>query len=166
MSRHSGIATTRTPNWRDSRFVLSVALVLSGCHGATDSGAYGHVGPTYSVSGTVSGLTGSGLTLSINGANVSVASNATTVTLASGLSPGVAYAVSVQTQPSGQTCSVAAGTGTITSANVANVVVTCANQAFNLGGLVSGLNGSGLVDRKSTRLNSSHQVQSRMPSSA
>ena len=83
--------------------------------------------------------------LAINGTQVPVSAGASSVALAFGLSTGSAYAVSVGTQPSGQSCSVANGSGTITSANVANVVVTCANQAYALGGTISGLNGSGLV---------------------
>ena len=65
--------------------------------------------------------------------------------MASGLSSGAAYSVTVHTQPSGLTCSVANGTGTVGSANVAGVVVTCSNQSFSLGGTITGLTQSGLV---------------------
>ena len=34
--------------------------------------------------------------------------------------------MTVQTNPSGQTCTVASGSGTVASANVTNVAVTCA----------------------------------------
>ena len=61
------------------------------------------------------------------------------------LPPGTSYAVTIQTQPTGETCTVAGGNGTIQSANVANVVVTCSDQAYSLEGSISGLNGSGLV---------------------
>ena len=97
------------------------------------------------MTGTVSGLTGTGLVLSANGAPVTVSGGATSVALAAGLASGTAYTVTVVTQPVGQTCSVAAGSGTISSADVANVVVTCAAQGFDLGGTISGLTGSGLV---------------------
>ena len=76
---------------------------------------------------------------------MAVASGATEVVLASSLPAGTAYTVRVATQPSGETCTVANGTGTITTANVSNVVVTCADRAYTLGGTISGLNGSGLV---------------------
>ncbi len=129
-----------------ARFTLATvaALDLVACH-------HGHnpdpTGPaqTYTLSGTVSGLTSGGLALNVNGSTVQVANSATTVSLAAGLSSGTTYTVAVATQPTGQTCSVANGKGTIGSANVANVVVTCSNQAYSLGGTVSGLNGSGLV---------------------
>ena len=46
-------------------------------------------------------------------------------TFATQLPGGAAYAVTVKTNPSGQTCTVASGSGTIASANVTNVAVTC-----------------------------------------
>jgi len=98
----------------------------------------------YSIGGTVSGLTGSGLVLQNNGLdNLSVAAGATTFTFAT-LVPG-AYNVTVLTQPSNptQTCQVANGSGTAT-ANVTNVTITC-SSGFPIGGTVSGLDGAGLV---------------------
>jgi hypothetical protein len=83
--------------------------------------------------------------LANNGATVAVSANATTFTFTNSLTTGTSYAVTVQSSPSGQTCSVANGTGTISTANVSNVVVTCSDQAYTIGGTISGLNGSGLV---------------------
>ena len=37
------------------------------------------------------------------------------------------------------------GSGTATTANISNVVVTCSNQTFNVGGTISGLTAAGLV---------------------
>jgi len=54
-----------------------------------------------------------------------------------------AYHVTVKPQPTGQTCSVANGTGTATAA-VTTIQVVCA-QVFSVGGTVTGLLGSGLV---------------------
>jgi hypothetical protein len=42
-----------------------------------------------------------------------------------GPTAGTAYAVTVSTQPSGLTCSIANGSGTMPAANVTNVTVTC-----------------------------------------
>lgn len=82
------------------------------------------VGP-FSIGGTVSGLTGAGLVLQNNGGdNLAVAANATAFSFASLVANGGAYAVSVLTQPSGQTCTVQNGSGTA-SANVSNVAVSC-----------------------------------------
>ncbi|WP_158287327.1 S8 family serine peptidase [Dokdonella fugitiva] len=105
-------------------------------------------GPTtFTVGGNVGGLTGSGLELSLNAGaqTVPVATNGA-FTFPTGLANGAAYAVTVGTQPSGQTCSVANGSGTISGANVTNVTVTCAaTPTYTIGGNVGGLTGSGLV---------------------
>lgn len=121
---------------------VTAAAMLSGCpFGSGDSAAP----QTFSLSSTVSGLSGSGLVLAVNGETVNVSSGAHAVRLATALAAGTAYTVSVRTQPSGQLCSVTGGAGTIGSANVANVVVTCSDRAYPVGGSVSGLNGAGLV---------------------
>ena len=81
---------------------------------------------TFTLAGTVAGLTVNGLVLANGNATVAVAANATTFSFGSVLVAGAAYNVTVQTQPSGQTCTVATGTGTTGSANVSSPVVTCA----------------------------------------
>ncbi|HEY2532519.1 MAG TPA: choice-of-anchor tandem repeat GloVer-containing protein [Xanthobacteraceae bacterium] len=87
----------------------------------------------------------SGQMLMADATAVSVSVGATTQGLASALPSGASYSVTVQSQPTGETCTVAGGSGTIQSASVANVVVTCSNQAYSVAGSISGLNGSGLV---------------------
>jgi hypothetical protein len=79
------------------------------------------------VGGTVSGLTGSGLVLRDNGADDLARSSNGPFQFATALQTGKPYAVTVGTQPSMQTCTVASGTGTIASADVTNVAVTCAS---------------------------------------
>jgi 6-phosphogluconolactonase (cycloisomerase 2 family) len=104
---------------------------------------------TYSVGGTASGLAGSGLTLLNNGGGaLSLTANGA-FTFASPVASGVAYGVTVATQPSNpsQTCTVGNGTGTISSSNIESIEVACATNAFNVGGSVSGLAGSGLTLR-------------------
>ena len=54
------------------------------------------------------------------GDNLTVSANGP-FTFATKLATGAAYAVTVQTNPAGQTCTVASGSGTIGSANVTNV---------------------------------------------
>jgi uncharacterized repeat protein (TIGR03803 family) len=93
----------------------------------------------------VNGLDSSMHVLMVNATAVSVAAGKTTQGLVSSLPSGTSYSVSIQRQPTGETCTVAGGTGTIQSANVANIVVTCSNQAYSLQGTISGLNGPGLV---------------------
>ena len=54
-----------------------------------------------------------------------------------------AYSVTVKTNPSGQSCAVSNGSGTVGSANVTNVAVSCTSVAsYSVGGTVSGLSGT------------------------
>ena len=97
------------------------------------------------LSGTVSGLSSSGLALTTLGVNLPISAGATSFTFGPVISDGIAYDVIVAAQPSGQACTVANGAGTATTANISNVVVTCSDRTFNVGGTISGLTVSGLV---------------------
>ena len=120
--------------------VLALASSLGGGCGSSGSSA------GYTVGGTVAGLPpGTQLTLVNDGADQVVVNGSGTFAFASALPSESAYAVTVTAAPSGQTCTVSGGRGVIHSANVANVVVTCSNQAFPLGGVIHGLNASGLI---------------------
>lgn len=130
-----------------------IALALAACGGGGGSSAppaqsSSPPPPTqYSIGGTVSGLTGTGLVLQDNGGdNLSVSQNGS-FTFATQVNSGAAYSVTVMTQPSGQTCTVTNGSGTA-SANVTNVAVACTAASagtVTIGGSVTGLTGSGLV---------------------
>jgi len=100
---------------------------------------------SYTLRGTINGLTANGLVLANNGATVSPGANATSFTFGQVLTPGSSYAVSAPTQPAGLTCSVANGSGTAGAADVTDVQVTCSNLSYYLGGTISGLTASGLV---------------------
>lgn len=101
------------------------------------------------IGGTVSGLSGSGLVLRLNGAGDLAVSSNGRFSFETPLNSGTAYAVTVSTQPTNpaQVCTVANGTGTAGSADVTNIRVTCAGNTFPIGGGVTGLLGSGLVLR-------------------
>ncbi len=101
----------------------------------------------FALTGTVSGLAGTGLVLRNNGGDDLPISANGAFSFASPIASGTAYNVTVKTQPSGpsQSCTVANGAGTIGSADVTNVAVTCATGTFVIGGTISGLVGSGLV---------------------
>lgn len=97
---------------------------------------------TYTVGGTISGLTGSGLVLQNNGGNnLTVSANATTFTFSTSITG--TYAVTVLTQPSGENCAITGATGTA-SANVTSVSIVC-KAAYTIGGQVLGVSGTGLV---------------------
>jgi hypothetical protein len=120
------------------------------CSGALVCGAAGQcnaAGPTYTIGGLVSGLTGTGLALR-NGAETLAIHAAGAFSFATALPAGSAYAVTIATQPSGQSCTVANGSGTVGSANVTSVAVSCTSPpatTYTIGGTVSGLTGTGLV---------------------
>jgi ABC-type molybdate transport system substrate-binding protein len=100
--------------------------------------------PSYSIGGTVSGLTGTGLQLQNNGGNTLSVTKNGTFTFSTRLVGGSTYDVTVSTQPTGQTCTASANTGTVGSSNVTTVVITCSSVTYSIGGTVSGLTGTGL----------------------
>ena len=71
-------------------------------------------------------MTSGSLVLKNNaGDALTINANSTSFTFATAVASGAAYAVTAGTQPSGLTCSVSSGSGTIASANVTNVGVAC-----------------------------------------
>lgn len=85
---------------------------------------------TFTVGGTIAGLTGSGLVLqNNNGDDLTVATNATTFEFATPVAYGSNYAVAVSTQPTGQFCSITDAAGTAT-AQVGNVALACSQTTL------------------------------------
>ena len=82
----------------------------------------------YTIGGTVSGLTGTGLVLQDNGGNnLPVAAGATSFTFSTPIASGGSYNVTAFSQPSSpsQNCGVTSGNGIVTSADITSVQVTC-----------------------------------------
>ena len=128
--------------------MLSVPLsVVVGCGGGAGGGSTPPQPTTYTVGGSDSGLTGTGLVLQNNGGNsLSVSANGT-FTFSNSVESGATYSVTVSTQPAEQSCTVTNGSGTAT-ANVTSIQVACSNlppATYTIGGTVSGLIGTGLV---------------------
>jgi len=94
------------------------------------------IAASYTIGGTISGLTQGGLMLANGADNVSPAANATSFVFPTALATGVNYSVTVTTQPNGLTCSVTNGSGTVGSSNVTNVQVACTAIAasYTIGG--------------------------------
>jgi 6-phosphogluconolactonase (cycloisomerase 2 family) len=132
-------------------FILVSAIMVAGLAACGGGGGGASVMPppqTYTIGGSVAGLTGSGLVLQDNaGDNLDVMANATSFTFATKVASGAAYAVTVMTQPSNpaETCTVSSGTGNVNASDVTTVSVTCSSTAFTVGGSISGLAGGGLV---------------------
>ena len=126
--------------------LLACSTLIVACGGGGGGGSSGGnnnppPAQTFTVGGSVSGLSGTVVLQNNGGNNLSVTANGN-FTFSTALANASAYAVTVLTQPTGQTCTVGNGSGTLNGANVTNVTVTCANnqaQTFTIGGTVSGL---------------------------
>jgi 6-phosphogluconolactonase len=84
-------------------------------------------GYNYTISGTVSGMIGSGLVLQDNGGDDRTMTTNGAFAFVTALTSGTAYSVTVKTQPTNpsQTCVVSNGSGTISGSPVENVAVSC-----------------------------------------
>ena len=130
------------------QFVALLGTVTLACFvGCSDDDSPTPSTPTFSIGGTVTGLAGSGLVLQNSGGNNLTISSDGSFTFGTEVDDGSNYSVTVLTQPTApsQTCSVSGGTGVVSGANVASVMVTCVTDTFTVGGTVTGLAGSGLV---------------------
>lgn len=86
---------------------------------------------TYTVSGTVSGLTQTGLViqLNVNGTAMSsrtITANATSFSISTGIYPGSTYEIVAISTPTGTIAVITNGSGTITNANVTDVNIAIA----------------------------------------
>ena len=116
-----------------------LCLTLSACGGSgSDEDSNSATPPppappatTYTVSGSVTGLTGTGLTLRLNATESKAISADGPFTFATALNSGATYTVDTTAQPSSptQNCALTNGSGTIASSNVTNVTVTCTTPA-------------------------------------
>jgi len=109
--------------------LLSIALVVIGCagKGGGDGSSGDESTPTYTVGGTVSGLSGT-LILQNNGGDDLTITSDGTFTFETPLSDGSSYEVTVKSNPAAQSCYIEKGSGTISGADVTDVVVSCYNS--------------------------------------
>ena len=129
-----GLAISTTYNVAFSGNTVTIATSGSGMPVTSDSAGVlefslgvDSANATYTVGGTISGLTGT-IVLQNNGGDTLSTSVNGSFTFASGLSSGSTYNVSVITQPSGQACAVTNGNGTIYSTNMTSVSVICGDN--------------------------------------
>ena len=81
---------------------------------------------SYTVGGSITGLTANGLTLLDNaGDALTLDANATQFTMKTPIAYGSNYAITVQTAPTGLVCDVSNGAGTMAAADVTNITVGC-----------------------------------------
>src|SRR5215472_4663300 len=66
-------------------------------------------------------------------------------TFPTALASGRSYVAPETHNPPGPACKVSSGTGTITNSSIDNVVVSCGDASYTVGGTVSGLTSDGLI---------------------
>ena len=101
---------------------------------------------TFTVGGTITGLTKDGLKLKNNGDDeLEVPSGSASFEFDTAISYGSGYAVTVSQQPDGQICTVNHASGTYVMADVKSVTISCSDKTYTVGGNVSGLTEPGLT---------------------
>lgn len=122
---------------------ISASLVIAGCGGNVDG----------TIGGTVNGLSGgASITLQNNANETLTVSTNGNFAFVHTISGGNSYNVTILTQPLGETCTVANGSGTVrlNSGNVTNVTISCVAN-ITIGGTVGGTV-AGLASGKSVTL--------------
>ncbi|MCC5014934.1 DUF1566 domain-containing protein [Legionella sp. 31fI33] len=104
---------------------------------------------THTVGGTLSGLSGT-VVLQNNGTDNLPVNNSGSFTFSTPVAQGAGYNVTVLAQPATQTCTVTNGSGSVGTTDIASVQVNCADNAFNVGGTVSGLSGTVVLQNNGT----------------
>lgn len=123
---------------------IAIACSLTACGGGSGdgNGVQPPLPDGFAVSGTVNGLAGGKrVVLQNNGTDDLGVTADGSFTFAEHIPAGGAYAVTIKTQPDGQTCAVAQGSG-VATANVNDVAVRCQNlpaARYTVGGTITGL---------------------------
>jgi N-acetylneuraminic acid mutarotase len=103
--------------------LMTSALALVACHKG-DSGS----SATYTIGGTISGLTTGSVVLVNGNESVTIAANATTWTFPTAFASGSSYAIAVLTQPTGEVCEVTSdSTGAELGTNLTDVAIACSD---------------------------------------
>lgn len=102
--------------------LVPVLAILPACGGSSDSSGEG--GGAFSISGTVSGMTGGGLVLSLNG-NETLQVGGASFSFGTEVASGRGFEISITDSPAGQHCDVHNGSGTMGGSDVTDVEVLC-----------------------------------------
>lgn len=114
---------------------LLITVALAACGGKA----------TYDVSGTITGLSNSGLVLANGSDTLNVPAGATTFTFANKIDYGASYNIVVQTPPAHMNCSVSGGSDTAGHYVSIQANVSCQQNVYTVGGTITGLTVDGLV---------------------
>ncbi len=132
-------------NWKQAACIIISILLFFGCADDNKDSSSSSSSTTYSIGGTVTGLSGV-FVIQNNGADDTVIeqTGADDVSFAfqTRISSGNAYSVTVKLQPNTQTCTVSNGSGTTSNKNVSNITISCTSSSYSVTGTVSGLTGT------------------------
>ena len=130
----TGLLTTvtNTPN------PITISASLNSISSSTNAS----VNTASTIGGTISGLSGSVVLKNNGGDSLTVLANGS-FNFLTPVAYGSSYSITIGTQPPGYTCSISAGSGTVSTTNISNIVVTCvinftintqpSNQSVNAG---------------------------------
>ncbi|MHA4868259.1 hypothetical protein ACXZ1M_11185 [Duganella sp. PWIR1] len=108
---------------------LAMAAALAACGGKAQ----------FAVQGAVVNLNNSGLVLANGGDTVTVPSGATSFTFPKQIDYGTDYNITIQKQPDHMNCGISGATGSAGHTITIQAVVSCAQNAYTLGGQFTGL---------------------------
>ena len=103
--------------------LITAAMALAACGGSSKSAA----SSSFTIGGTITGLTTGSVVLANGTATVTVAAGATSWEFASSFDSGSAYSVTVETQPAGVLCEVSGGSGATLPGDLTDVAVDCSD---------------------------------------
>jgi hypothetical protein len=109
--------------------------------------------PSFAIGGGIAGLgNNSGLSLhnSVTGEDLPVAPNATSFTFVTKVPSGAGYTITIGAQPSGISCNIFGGQGTVGNSDVTNIVVNCGTNQYVVYGNISGLQGTVMLKDTNT----------------
>jgi 6-phosphogluconolactonase len=117
--------------WFTYASAILISLFLFSCGGggggsSSSGGGGGSSTQTFTIGGSISGLTGS-ITLLNNSGNPLTLTSSGSFTFSTPVNQGSSYAVTIGAQPSGQSCSISQATGANVQANITSVLVSCLN---------------------------------------
>jgi len=139
------VAIKTPPTGKNCNLFNAFGIIVAGSAPIVKVDCYLDSDPVYTMGGTISGLTGSGLLLSVDDAyTMAINAGATSYTTVTGFPSGQYHRVRVVTNPSGQICSVANGYRYISGSDISDANIICGPGPNNIGGYVDGLSGSGL----------------------
>lgn len=99
----------------------------------------------YTIGGNISGLTGTGLVLKLDGRDsLAITASDTSYVFPNAQPDWTTHTVSIETQPAGQICSVTNDSNWISGTNIGNADIICGPGPYTIGGYAAGVAAAGL----------------------